>query len=177
MSSATFDSHLPVVSTSATSSTHFSPVNQLPNCSLNYINSEINIHNNMFAPSFHQSNMGHNLNFVNNTSSNSSLNESPTTLSLGRNNLVLTSTDSGISSSNASVTEQMLLINSGQGTICANSYVSVSPNNDYDNTPEPEEPEPMSRDRCNTWPMRRPNLETNVQTSPLMHDRIPEEEG
>lgn len=36
--------------------------------------------------------------------------------------------------------------------------------------------EPMTRDRCNTWPLRRPNLDINAQTSPLIHDRIPEEE-
>jgi len=42
---------------------------------------------------------------------------------------------------------------------------------------ELEELEPMARDRCNTWPLRRPTLELNSQTSPLIHDRIPEEEG
>ncbi|KAI6178484.1 hypothetical protein M3Y98_00505600 [Aphelenchoides besseyi] len=35
--------------------------------------------------------------------------------------------------------------------------------------------EPVSRDRCNTWPLRRPNLDLNAQTSPLMHERIVEE--
>ncbi|RCN36658.1 fork head domain protein [Ancylostoma caninum] len=35
----------------------------------------------------------------------------------------------------------------------------------------------MSRDRCNTWPMRRPQLEVNAQTSPLIHEQIPEEDG
>uniref|UniRef100_A0AC35ETM1 Fork-head domain-containing protein n=1 Tax=Panagrolaimus sp. PS1159 TaxID=55785 RepID=A0AC35ETM1_9BILA len=34
----------------------------------------------------------------------------------------------------------------------------------------------MPRDRCNTWPLRRPTLDINAQTSPLIHDRIPEEE-
>jgi len=36
---------------------------------------------------------------------------------------------------------------------------------------------PMIRDRSNTWPLRRPNLDINNQTSPLIHDQIPEEEG
>ncbi|KHJ99458.1 hypothetical protein OESDEN_00567 [Oesophagostomum dentatum] len=36
---------------------------------------------------------------------------------------------------------------------------------------------PMSRDRCNTWPMRRPQLDVNAQTSPLIHEQIPEEDG
>ncbi|CAD6184156.1 unnamed protein product [Caenorhabditis auriculariae] len=36
---------------------------------------------------------------------------------------------------------------------------------------------PVSRDRCNTWPMRRPNLDINAQTSPLIHEEIPEEEN
>jgi hypothetical protein len=35
---------------------------------------------------------------------------------------------------------------------------------------------PMIRDRSNTWPLRRPNLDINNQTSPLIHDQIPEEE-
>ncbi|KAI6241316.1 Forkhead box protein O [Aphelenchoides fujianensis] len=39
-----------------------------------------------------------------------------------------------------------------------------------------EDFEPQARDRCNTWPMRRPNLEPKSATSPLIHDRIPEEE-
>ncbi|KAK5985492.1 Fork-head domain-containing protein [Trichostrongylus colubriformis] len=36
---------------------------------------------------------------------------------------------------------------------------------------------PLSRDRCNTWPMRRPQLDVNAQTSPLIHEQIPEEDG
>lgn len=35
--------------------------------------------------------------------------------------------------------------------------------------------EPEARSRCNTWPLRRTII--NDQTSPLIHDRIPEEEG
>jgi len=35
--------------------------------------------------------------------------------------------------------------------------------------------EPMSRDRSNTWPLRRPTIET--QTSPLIHEQIPEEDS
>ncbi|KAI6241240.1 Fork-head domain-containing protein [Aphelenchoides fujianensis] len=38
-----------------------------------------------------------------------------------------------------------------------------------------EDFEPQARDRCNTWPMRRPNLEPQSATSPLIHERIPEE--
>uniref|UniRef100_A0A915MY12 Fork-head domain-containing protein n=1 Tax=Meloidogyne javanica TaxID=6303 RepID=A0A915MY12_MELJA len=35
----------------------------------------------------------------------------------------------------------------------------------------------VPRDRCNTWPMRRAmSIEGQAQTSPLIHDRIPEEE-
>uniref|UniRef100_A0AAF5RWV4 Fork-head domain-containing protein n=1 Tax=Wuchereria bancrofti TaxID=6293 RepID=A0AAF5RWV4_WUCBA len=40
-----------------------------------------------------------------------------------------------------------------------------------------EELGPVSRDRCNTWPMRRPQLDINAQTSPLIHEQIPEEEA
>ncbi|KAK6029787.1 hypothetical protein OSTOST_04094 [Ostertagia ostertagi] len=40
-----------------------------------------------------------------------------------------------------------------------------------------EEMGPLSRDRCNTWPMRRPQLDGNAQTSPLIHEQIPEEDG
>ncbi|VDN52817.1 unnamed protein product [Dracunculus medinensis] len=36
---------------------------------------------------------------------------------------------------------------------------------------------PISRDRCNTWPLRRPQIDINPQTSPLIHERIPEEEN
>lgn len=36
---------------------------------------------------------------------------------------------------------------------------------------------PVSRDRCNTWPLRRPQLDINAQTSPLIHKQIPEEEN
>uniref|UniRef100_A0A7E4UXU6 Forkhead box protein O n=1 Tax=Panagrellus redivivus TaxID=6233 RepID=A0A7E4UXU6_PANRE len=39
-----------------------------------------------------------------------------------------------------------------------------------------EDLEAMPRDRCNTWPMRRPTLDINGQTSPMIHDRIPEED-
>ncbi|GMT28375.1 hypothetical protein PFISCL1PPCAC_19672 [Pristionchus fissidentatus] len=34
---------------------------------------------------------------------------------------------------------------------------------------------PMSRDRCNTWPLRRPAMEMSTTTSPLIHEHIPEE--
>ncbi|KAI1726849.1 forkhead domain-containing protein [Ditylenchus destructor] len=40
-----------------------------------------------------------------------------------------------------------------------------------------DEFEAMPRDRCNTWPLRRPTLDINAQTSPLIHDRIPEEDN
>lgn len=36
---------------------------------------------------------------------------------------------------------------------------------------------PVARDRCNTWPLRRPQLDLNAQTSPLIHEQIPEEEN
>lgn len=36
---------------------------------------------------------------------------------------------------------------------------------------------PVSRDRCNTWPLRRSQLDINAQTSPLIHEQIPEEEA
>lgn len=43
-----------------------------------------------------------------------------------------------------------------------------------------DEMSPMARDRCNTWPLPRPNPDDpngdDQQTSPLMHGRI-EEEG
>ncbi|EGT60354.1 hypothetical protein CAEBREN_07990 [Caenorhabditis brenneri] len=36
--------------------------------------------------------------------------------------------------------------------------------------------EPIPRDRCNTWPMRRPQLEPPLNGSPMIHDQIPEED-
>ncbi|KAI1728398.1 forkhead domain-containing protein [Ditylenchus destructor] len=42
---------------------------------------------------------------------------------------------------------------------------------------ETDEFEALPRDRCNTWPLRRPTLDINAQTSPLIHDRIPEEDN
>ncbi|CAI4228183.1 unnamed protein product [Auanema sp. JU1783] len=36
---------------------------------------------------------------------------------------------------------------------------------------------PVSRDRCNTWPLPRPSLDLNPQTSPLIHEQIPEEDN
>lgn len=39
-----------------------------------------------------------------------------------------------------------------------------------------EDLEPLSRDRSNTWPLRRPQLDINAQTSPLIHELIPEGE-
>jgi forkhead box protein O3 len=51
-----------------------------------------------------------------------------------------------------------------------------SPDMSYNRNEElTEDLEPMTRDRCNTWPMRRPTLDINAQTSPLIHDRIEEE--
>ncbi|MFH4974261.1 hypothetical protein AB6A40_000970 [Gnathostoma spinigerum] len=38
-----------------------------------------------------------------------------------------------------------------------------------------EDLSPVSRDRCNTWPLRRPQLESNSQTSPIVNEPIPEE--
>ncbi|CAB3408793.1 unnamed protein product [Caenorhabditis bovis] len=35
---------------------------------------------------------------------------------------------------------------------------------------------PLPRDRCNTWPMRRPHPDPISQTSPLIHEQIPEED-
>lgn len=34
---------------------------------------------------------------------------------------------------------------------------------------------PMARDRCNTWPLRRPQMDLTNTTSPLIHEGIPEE--
>ncbi|GMR53517.1 hypothetical protein PMAYCL1PPCAC_23712, partial [Pristionchus mayeri] len=34
---------------------------------------------------------------------------------------------------------------------------------------------PMARDRCNTWPLRRPQMDLSSTTSPLVHEGIPEE--
>uniref|UniRef100_A0A1I7UG51 Fork-head domain-containing protein n=1 Tax=Caenorhabditis tropicalis TaxID=1561998 RepID=A0A1I7UG51_9PELO len=48
------------------------------------------------------------------------------------------------------------------------------------NTPDDvmmnEDLEPVPRDRCNTWPMRRPQLEPSLNSSRIIHDQIPEEE-
>ncbi|CAI2299686.1 unnamed protein product [Caenorhabditis sp. 36 PRJEB53466] len=40
-----------------------------------------------------------------------------------------------------------------------------------------DEMEPVPRDRCNTWPMRRPQLEPPPHSSPMIHEQIPEEEA
>ncbi|KAL3119503.1 hypothetical protein niasHT_000423 [Heterodera trifolii] len=47
---------------------------------------------------------------------------------------------------------------------------------DMHGTEQLDELEPLPRDRCNTWPLRRDGA-GNSQTSPLIHDRIPEEES
>ncbi|EFP03111.1 hypothetical protein CRE_28481 [Caenorhabditis remanei] len=36
--------------------------------------------------------------------------------------------------------------------------------------------EPIPRERCNTWPMRRPVLDHPVNTNSLIHEQIPEED-
>ncbi|KAK0423537.1 hypothetical protein QR680_008194 [Steinernema hermaphroditum] len=43
--------------------------------------------------------------------------------------------------------------------------------------PEEDELGAQTRDRSNTWPLRRPNLDINAQTSPLIHEQIPEEDN
>ncbi|KAL3087825.1 hypothetical protein niasHT_029589 [Heterodera trifolii] len=53
-------------------------------------------------------------------------------------------------------------------------YSNFSP--DVHGTEQLDELEPLPRDRCNTWPLRRDGA-GNSQTSPLIHDRIPEEES
>uniref|UniRef100_A0A1I8ASM4 Uncharacterized protein n=1 Tax=Steinernema glaseri TaxID=37863 RepID=A0A1I8ASM4_9BILA len=42
---------------------------------------------------------------------------------------------------------------------------------------EEDELSAQTRDRSNTWPLRRPNLDINAQTSPLIHEQIPEEDN
>ncbi|TKR96179.1 hypothetical protein L596_010237 [Steinernema carpocapsae] len=47
-------------------------------------------------------------------------------------------------------------------------------------TPSAHEEEDMgaqTRDRSNTWPLRRPNLDLNAQASPLIHEPIQEEDN
>ncbi|CAD5209874.1 unnamed protein product [Bursaphelenchus xylophilus] len=177
MSSAAFDAHHPVVvSASPSTSGAMNPSNQLSNnCPLNF---SPNMNNNMFATQpYGQQNLGLAMQYLNGSSnSSSSLSETPPNLGL-RHNLIPASTDSSTSTlSNNSMTEQVLLINSGQGTVCTTSYVNQS--NDYNTAAqEAEEPEPMSRDRCNTWPLRRPNLETGIQNKTMIQERIPEEES
>ncbi|CCD71852.1 Forkhead box protein O [Caenorhabditis elegans] len=49
------------------------------------------------------------------------------------------------------------------------------------NTPDDvmmnDDMEPIPRDRCNTWPMRRPQLEPPLNSSPIIHEQIPEEDA
>lgn len=53
---------------------------------------------------------------------------------------------------------------------------NASPNPE-NNAMESDDLGPVSRDRCNTWPLRRPQLDINAQTSPLIHEQIPEEDN
>ncbi|KHN81287.1 hypothetical protein Tcan_16569 [Toxocara canis] len=53
---------------------------------------------------------------------------------------------------------------------------NASPNQE-NGSMESDDLGPVSRDRCNTWPLRRPQLDINAQTSPLIHEQIPEEEN
>lgn len=63
---------------------------------------------------------------------------------------------------------------SGNGTLLlSGNHMYGSPQMDMRTD---DDLDPIPRDRCNTWPMRRPNLDINNQTSPMIHDRIPEED-
>lgn len=44
-------------------------------------------------------------------------------------------------------------------------------------TIEVDDLEPEPRDRCNTWPLQRPAGDLSHQTSPLIHEQIPEEDS
>ncbi|CAD5206763.1 unnamed protein product [Bursaphelenchus okinawaensis] len=175
MSSATFDAHNPIVVSSSPSTSGVMNSGQLnTNCPVNF---SPNMNNNMFAPHpYGQQHLGMSaMQYLNGSSnSSSSLNDSPV---MHRQNMIPNPKEPNTSTlSNNSVTEQVLLINSGQGTVCTTSYVHQ--NNEYNNTsPDQDEPEPMSRDRCNTWPLRRPNLENGIPNKPMMPEQIPEEES
>jgi hypothetical protein len=82
--------------------------------------------------------------------------------------------DSGLSSNTSGISDRtttMLMPMGGGGNV-----MYGSPDMSYNRNEElTEDLEPMTRDRCNTWPMRRPTLDINAQTSPLIHDRIEEE--
>lgn len=66
---------------------------------------------------------------------------------------------------------------SGNGTLLLSSGHQISYGSPQMDMKTDDDLDPIPRDRCNTWPMRRPNLDINNQTSPLIHDRIPEEDN
>lgn len=57
--------------------------------------------------------------------------------------------------------------------------IAMSTNNNNGSVPpvvDVEDFEPTTRDRCNTWPLQKPAGDLGHNTSPLIHEEIPEEE-
>jgi hypothetical protein len=101
---------------------------------------------------------------LSNTSFNLNDHSNPSSASSSRTKLQnIGCDDSGISSHNGS----LLMSQPPQMNGFGSPQMEIKLEDDLD---------PMPRDRCNTWPLRRPTLDINAQTSPLIHDRIPEEE-
>ncbi|VDM98471.1 unnamed protein product [Thelazia callipaeda] len=82
------------------------------------------------------------------------------------------STSSSLSSSSSTSSAKANLSN-GLGT---SGVIPIIESNNGITGKGMEDLGPVSRDRCNTWPMRRAQLDINVQTSPLIHEQILEEE-
>lgn len=75
--------------------------------------------------------------------------------------------------------QQQSTSTSGGGAVSSEAFLhsNSSPNEQDSSAMECDDIGPISRDRCNTWPLRRPQIDINPQTSPLIHERIPEEEN
>jgi hypothetical protein len=81
----------------------------------------------------------------------------------------------GESSTTSSVSSSHTRLQQFDTSDLSTNYNPNLSNDQYIKSDELEELEPMTRDRCNTWPMRRPVIEP--QTSPLIHEQIPEEDS
>uniref|UniRef100_A0AC35TFP4 Fork-head domain-containing protein n=1 Tax=Rhabditophanes sp. KR3021 TaxID=114890 RepID=A0AC35TFP4_9BILA len=87
--------------------------------------------------------------------------------------LASTGDDSGVGSSvNLHHYDQSPYHNPNMGVVDASGSSNYHGINDLNNAQD--ELLPMERDRCNTWPLRRPQFEGN-SNSPLIYDKIPEE--
>uniref|UniRef100_A0A8R1HNW9 Forkhead box protein O n=1 Tax=Caenorhabditis japonica TaxID=281687 RepID=A0A8R1HNW9_CAEJA len=101
---------------------------------------------------------------------------------------ILNSCDSSSSSTTSSNPEDVLMMDlmdngaeTSSSASTSTSSVSHFGTDAFMTTPDDvmmaDDMEPVPRDRCNTWPMRRPQLDPPAHSSPLIHEQIPEEDS